>query len=81
MGVGDAVRAEAYRALFDVPLPAEALSEIRKATNGNYALGGDSFKRRLAAETGIRTAPGKARKPAKPYAALPGQLPLLAETS
>jgi putative transposase len=81
LGVGDAVRAEAYRALFDVPLPAEALSEIRKATNGNYVLGGDSFKRRLAAETGIRTAPGKAGKPAKPYAALPGQLPLLVETS
>lgn len=55
----------AYRALFDVALHPDAVSAIRKATNGNYALGTDAFRRRLAAATGIRTEPGKAGKPAK----------------
>ena len=62
-GLGDG--ASGYRALFAVPLHPDAVSEIRKATAGNYALGTDDFRRRLAAATGIRTAPGKVGKPAK----------------
>lgn len=55
----------AYRSLFDTPLEPQELDEIRKSTNGNYALGDDGFRRRLAAATGIRTAPGRPGKPAR----------------
>ncbi|MGQ0655803.1 MAG: transposase [Betaproteobacteria bacterium] len=72
------LRRDDYRALFKTALPREDAEEIRKATNGNYALGGDAFRRRVAAATGVRTEPGKAGKPAKPPAAEP-QVQLLEE--
>jgi putative transposase len=69
---------EHYRELFDAPLPPRAVEAIRKATNGNYVLGTDAFRRRLALSTGLRTSPGKPGKPARSDA-LAGQLTLLAQ--
>ena len=67
-----------YRELFSVPMRPGAVEEIRKATNGNYALGSEAFRHRLALATGLRTSPGKPGKPARSEL-LPGQVPLLAE--
>lgn len=40
-------RREAYRTLFKAPLDAVKLDEIRKSTNGNFALGSERFKEEI----------------------------------
>jgi hypothetical protein len=49
-----AARREAYRALFaDAPDP-DFVDDLRKATNGGWALGDAAFKRRIAEALGRR---------------------------
>lgn len=50
-------RQRSYRALFLGALDGGFLDELRAATNGGWALGGDRFKRRLAKALGRRVAP------------------------
>lgn len=54
--------------------------EIRSATNGNYVLGSDAFKRAMAVRLGRRVEPGKPGRGSAPQP-LPGQLGLLDEES
>ena len=53
----------AYRELFRVELDIGLVDEIRKATNGNYALGNDVFSTQLAQALGRRVTAGKAGRP------------------
>lgn len=59
----DAARRAAYRALFANHLEPERLTEIRLATNGNFALGNDRFKTEIARMLNRRVTPGKAGRP------------------
>jgi putative transposase len=45
------------------------VDEIRRATNGNFALGGERFAAQVAKMIGRRAAPGQSGRPRK--AALP----------
>jgi len=45
------------------------MDEIRKATNGNYALGSGRFQEQLASTLGRRVIPGQAGRPKKAQAA------------
>jgi putative transposase len=59
-------RREAYRALFASDPRYWRVDEIRKASKGNFALGSEAFKRRLAAQLGRRVAEGRPGRPALP---------------
>jgi putative transposase len=52
-------RQAAYQALFNVELDSGRIDEIRKATNGNFALGSASFVDRVSAVLGRRAGRGK----------------------
>ncbi len=80
LGASEPARHRAYRELFEAPLPTEKVGEIRKATNGNYALGSEAFRRRIFVATGRRASPGKAGRPVAGTAA-PGQVGLLDESA
>lgn len=54
MGASDALRRAAYRDLIEETFSPEQAREIREATNGNFALGSDRFKRSLAGVLGRR---------------------------
>jgi putative transposase len=54
-----------YRALFQSHLDPVRLAEIRDATNGNYALGGDRFKAEIAQVLNRRATRGKNGRPAR----------------
>lgn len=61
--IGD--RCRAYRALFD-PIPGhDRFDDIRQATNGNFALGNEAFRRKMAATLGRRVEPARAGRPAR----------------
>lgn len=61
---GDASsRQAAYRALFRYELEPGLVDEIRRATNGNYALGSDRFAAEVAAVIGRRAVPGVSWRP------------------
>jgi putative transposase len=55
----------AYRDLFDVPLDADVVSDVRASTNGNFALGNERFKQEISAMLGRRVTPAKAGRPSK----------------
>ncbi len=57
-------RCAAYRALFDAHIDTR-IPEIRRATNGNYALGDDRFKAEIARALNRRTIPGKSGRRAR----------------
>ena len=63
LGLDAASRQGAYRELFRVELDIGLADEIRKATNGNYALGNDVFSTQLAQALGRRVTAGKAGRP------------------
>ena len=65
LGHGDAARQSAYRALFRAHLDPERIAEIRKATNGNYALGNDRFMREIEGMLQRRVSPGRSGRQAK----------------
>jgi putative transposase len=63
LGSRSETRQAAYRALFrDDPAPA-FLADIRRATNGNFALGDRGFQTRVASALGRRVTPGKPGRP------------------
>jgi putative transposase len=58
-----ASRQAAYRELFRYELEPGLVDEIRRATNGNYALGNERFAEQVALALGRRAAPGKSGRP------------------
>lgn len=65
LGPDAASRQAAYRELFRYELEPGVVDEIRRATNGNYALGSDLFTEQIAAALGRRVTPGKSGRPRK----------------
>jgi putative transposase len=65
LGSDAASRQAAYRELFRYELEPGLVDEIRRATNGNYALGNERFAEQVAAALGRRAAPGKSGRPRK----------------
>ena len=65
LGKTNEERQIAYRELFRHELDLGVVDEIRKATNGNYALGSERFKKEIAIALGRRVTPGKSGRPRK----------------
>jgi len=65
LGRTDTERQTAYRELFRYELEPGEIDEIRKATNGNFALGSSVFKQEISEMLGRRVTPGKAGRPRK----------------
>lgn len=65
LGRSHAERQEAYRALFKRPLDEEFVEDLRKATNGGWAMGGETFKRQIAKALKRRVAPLPRGRPPK----------------
>jgi putative transposase len=63
LGPTPETRQEAYRGLFENDLEPELLTAIRKATNGNFALGNKVFSQKMAEILGKRTEPGTPGRP------------------
>lgn len=74
LGQEAASRAAAYRELFRYQLDPGLIDEIRRATNGNYALGNEAFATQVAAALGRRAMPGKSGRPKRPPAPESGDL-------
>jgi putative transposase len=66
LGLDEAQRSRAYRALFEDPASPKDLELIREAVNAGYALGDEAFIRRLAAMKGVAVT---RRKPGPPRGA------------
>ncbi|MDP2883362.1 MAG: transposase [Azonexus sp.] len=65
LGAIEADRLAAYRELFRHELEPGEIDAIRKATNGNFALGNDRFAEEVATMTGRRVVPAKSGRPRK----------------
>ena len=65
LGQTAADRQAAYRELFRYALEPGLVDEIRKATNGNFALGDARFGEQIASALGRRALPGKSGRPRK----------------
>ena len=63
LGLNGEQRINAYRDLFRYQLEPGLVDQIRKATNGNYALGSDHFKDEVSAILGRRVTPGASGRP------------------
>ena len=63
LGRDAASRQAAYRELFRYDLEPGLVDEIRRATNGNYALGNERFAKEVALALGRRVTPGKSGRP------------------
>ena len=61
----DEERQLAYRELLRHELEPEEIDKIRKATNGNFALGSSRFTEEISEILGRRVTPGKAGRPRK----------------
>lgn len=69
LGQDAAIRQAVYRELFRFELDPGLVDEIRKATNGNFALGDARFADQISAVLGRRVTPGLPGRPRKlPYA-------------
>jgi putative transposase len=66
LGSDATVRQSAYRELFRYALEPGMLDKIRRATNGNFALGNEQFVAQVATRIGRRAAPGQSGRPRKP---------------
>lgn len=75
LGLDCASRQEAYRALFRDELGQGLMDEIRRATNGNFALGNERFALQMSEALGRRVAPGKPGRPRKVLESEPGEQP------
>lgn len=75
LGLDDASRQEAYRALFRDELEAGLVENIRRAANGNFALGDERFTLQMSAALGRRVAPGKPGRPRKALEPAPDDCP------
>lgn len=58
-------RQAAYRELFRHELDPGRVDEIRQATNGNFALGGERFASQVSEALGRRAVPGRSGRPRK----------------
>jgi putative transposase len=65
LGRDDEERQLSYRELFRHELDPGEIDKIRKATNGNFALGTSRFAREISEMLGRRVTPGKAGRPRK----------------
>jgi len=65
LGRTDAERQGSYRELFRYELEPVEVDKIRKATNGNFALGSNRFHQEISEMLGRRVTPGKAGRPGK----------------
>jgi putative transposase len=65
LGFDAAARQAAYRELFRYELEPGHVDEIRRATNGNYALGNEHFAEQVSLALGRRSIPGKSGRPHK----------------
>lgn len=65
LGQDSASRAVAYRELFRYQIEPGLVDEIRRATNGNYALGSAAFAAQVAVALGRRTTRGKSGRPVR----------------
>ena len=63
LGKSSAERRSAYRALFRASLPKAFLEQVRRATNGNFALGEERFQAEISAALGRRVVPGHPGRP------------------
>jgi len=63
LGQTEAKRQDAYRDLFRCEFEAGEIDKIRKATNGNFALGTSRFTDEISKMLGRRVTPGKAGRP------------------
>lgn len=61
----DVSRREAYRNLFKAHIEPELVNDIRRSTNGNFALGSERFKKEISDMLKRRVSPGKAGRPIK----------------
>ncbi|HMM54541.1 MAG TPA: transposase [Candidatus Desulfobacillus sp.] len=66
-------RQTAYRALFLETLDTGFVSDVRRATNGNFALGSARFQKEVSATLGRRAMPGESGRPRKPGEAGSGE--------
>jgi putative transposase len=65
LGSDPEARFVAYRELFRFELDPGLVDEIRKATNGNFALGDQRFAALIESALGKRVTPGKSGRPRK----------------
>jgi putative transposase len=65
LGESNSQRQERYRELFRNQLDQGVIDQIRRATNGNFALGNDRFKSQVEEALGRRVSPGKTGRPCK----------------
>ncbi len=65
LGKNHTERELAYRELFRYELEAGEIEKIRKATNGNFALGNTRFPEEIGKSLDRRVTPGKAGRPRK----------------
>jgi putative transposase len=74
LGQDETRRAAAYRGLFRYQLEPGLVDEIRRATNGNYALGNAAFAAQVSEALGRRVTPGKSGRPSRGEVAESGAL-------
>jgi putative transposase len=74
LGRETAEREAAYRELFRYDLEPGLVDQIRKATNGNFALGNTRFGEQITKALGRRAQPGKSGRPRKPTEPVSGDL-------
>lgn len=74
LGTDAMERQTAYRELFRSELEPGLVDQIRKATNGNFALGDTRFGEQIAKALGRRVQPGKSGRPRKPIEPESGDL-------
>lgn len=65
LGGDENTRRQAYRELFRYQLDPGLVDEIREATNGNYALGNERFRRQVEAALQRRATRGRPGRPRK----------------
>ncbi len=65
LGKTETERQIVYRDLFRHELQSEEIDTIRRAANGNFALGSNRFKEEISEILGRRVTPGKAGRPKK----------------
>ena len=74
LGSDAAGQQAAYRELFRFDLEPGLIDEIRRATNGNYALGNKRFSDEVTAVLGRRVTPGRPGRPRKMIEPMSGAL-------
>ena len=74
LGSNDIVRQTNYRELFRYGLEPGMVDKIRLATNGNFALGNESFAAQVASMIGRRVVPGLSGRPRKAIELESGEL-------